>query len=137
MLISDETDCGTGTAKEVGYALACSLLPATEPGNVTEQLAAALLELPDMRHIPTISATAFQLARLCPDQHQSAVAMVRAAIASRDPNRVDPYFVAINQFAKQVSPETPIPSELMELLVHMVEQRLQPGLGSALKFWAN
>ena len=60
--------------------------------------------------------------------------MVRAAISSRDPNRVYPSFVAINQFVKQASPDTPLPSELVELLVHIVEQRLQPGLGSALKF---
>lgn len=130
-LFSDEADLEIGTAKEVGYVLAQSLLPAIESENITEKLAAALRELPNMGHIPTVSATACQLARLCPNQRQSALAMVRAAIASRDPNRVYPSFVAINQFAKQVSPETPMPEELVELLVHMVEQRLQPGLGKA------
>lgn len=131
---SNEASLEIATAKEVGYALAHSLLPAVDAENVTAELEAALRELPSMQHIPTISATAFQLARLCPDYDQSALAMVRAAIASRDPNRVYPSFVAINQFAKQVSADTPMPSELVELLVHIVEQRLQPGLGSALKF---
>lgn len=131
---SDEASLEIATAQEVGYALAYSLLPAVDPENVTEELAAALRELPNLQHIPTISATAFQLARLCPDQHQAAVAMVRASIASRDPNRVYPSFVAINQFVKQASPDIPMPLELVELLVHMVEQRLQPGLGSPLEF---
>lgn len=130
----DEASLEIATANEVGYALAHSLLPAVDAENITTELAAALRKLPNMQHIPTISATAFQLARLCPDQQQAAVAMVRAAIASRDPNRVYPSFVAISQFAKQARPDTPMPSELVDLLVHIVEQRLQPGLGSALKF---
>jgi hypothetical protein len=122
------------TAKEIGYVLAHALLPSLALDDMTDDLTTAIKKIPDLGHVPTLSAVAFQLGRLCPEMKGVGIAMIRAAIASRDPDRVYPAFVAVKHYLGAVSEEVKFPYEITELLLHMIEQRLQPGLGSAMKF---
>ena len=122
------------TAKEVGHALAHVLLPAVESEQVNENLEDLIQIIPTLEHIPSISATAFQIGRLCPSLNDTGVALIRAAIASRSPERVYPAFVAIKAQVEEIPNGTRMPDEIRNLLLYMVEQRLQPGLGSAMKF---
>lgn len=122
------------TAKEVGYAFAHALLPALESEQVNENLEALIKVVPTLEHIPSISATAFQIGRLCPSLNDTGVALIRVAIASRSPERVYPAFAAIKSQIEEVPNGTPMPHEIKNLLLHMIEQRLQPGLSSAMKF---
>jgi len=122
------------TAKEVGHALAQTLLPTLESEQVDEDLEELIKVIPTLEHIPSISATAFQIGRLCPSLNDTGVALIRAAIASRSPERVYPAFVAIEAQIEEIPNGTRMPDEIKNLLLHMVEQRLQPGLGSAMKF---
>ncbi|MEP4929487.1 MAG: SIR2 family protein [Hyphomicrobiales bacterium] len=121
-------------AKEIGYTLAHTLLPVLMPENITAELATTIRAIPEQKHIPTLSAVAFQIGRLLPKVKFDGAAIIRAAIASRDPQRVYPTFIAIKQQINAISQDEPFPREIAELLLHMVEQRLQPGLGSAMKF---
>lgn len=121
------------TANEIGFALAHALLPALTSEDLTPDLRERLDALPELKHIPTVSASAFQLARLRPERREDALAMIRAAIASRQPSRVYPSFIAIDQFVKAATAEGAVPSKIMDLLLNVVEQRIQPGLGNALK----
>ena len=133
-IFNDSERLENETAKEVGHALAHALLPALESEQVNKDLEELIKVIPTLDHIPSISATAFQLGRLCPSLDDTGVALIRAAIASRSPERVYPAFVAIKSQIEEVPKGTPMPDEIKDLLLHMVEQRLQPGLGSAMKF---
>ena len=130
----DASQTETETAKEIGYALAQALLPAVTMENMTDDLALTIAKIPELEHIPTISAVAFHLGRLLPDMKDVGVDMIRAAIASRDLNRVNPTFVSIKHYVSAVNDGALFPNEIMELLLNMVEQRLQPGLGIAMNF---
>ena len=96
-------------------------------------MSSLISKIPSLDHIPTLSATACQIFRLCPQNGDDALALVRSAIASRDPHRVYPSFAAIKQFIDSADADTPIPDEIVELLLQMSEQRLQPGLANALE----
>lgn len=133
-LFSGDAQLEKATSKEIGYALAHALLPCLSPSDLNDDLSRALERIPNLDHIPTISATAFQIGRLCPDMKDAGIAMIRAAIASRDPERVYPTFVAVAHYVDDINKGVLFPRELSELLLHIVEQRLQPGLGSAMKF---
>lgn len=121
-------------AKEIGYALAHALLPALKCEQVSGDLKELIKDIPTLNHIPTISATAFQIGRLCPNLNDAGIALIRAAIASRSPEKVYPAFVTIKAQIEEIPKGTPMPDEIKNLLLHMVEQRLQPGLGNAMKF---
>ncbi len=129
----EEKNPDQGTAKEVGYVLAHALLPACEAPIQDADLSSLISNVPSLDHIPTLSATACQIFRLCPQKDDEAIALVRSAIASRDPGRVYPSFAAIKQFIDNADDDKPIPDEIVELLLQMAEQRLQPGLASALE----
>ena len=133
-LFNDAAIKEEATAKEIGFTLAHALLPALVLKDMTDDLTQTIRNIPNLEHIPTISAVAFQVGRLCPDIKDTGIAMIRAAIASRDPGRVYPTFIAIRHYLDEINEEVSFPNEITELLLHMVEQRLQPGLGSAMKF---
>ncbi|RXE49726.1 hypothetical protein B4O83_13775 [Chromohalobacter israelensis] len=53
-------------------------------------------------------------------------------MASREPYRVYPAYIAIDQFIEDTSDASTLPYEVRELLLHACEQRTQPGLSSTL-----
>ncbi len=53
-------------------------------------------------------------------------------MASRDPERVYPAFVAMMQYTQDEALESPNRGAIVELLMQAIEQRTQPGLSSAL-----
>lgn len=120
------------TGREIGEVLARSLLPRLEAEDLPEDLAGQLMAPNKLPHIPSLTATAFQVARLRVDYKPQAVTHIRAAIASREPERVYPAYIAMSQFIKNVSSEISVPYEIKELLLHACEQRIQPGLSSTL-----
>jgi hypothetical protein len=67
------------------------------------------------------------------DYQSKAFTQIRAGLASRDPIRVYPAYIAMTQFVKNASTEVGVPREIKELLLHACEQRTQPGLSSTLK----
>lgn len=127
----DERDQATG--HEIGNLLAQSLLPHLEAEVLPEDIAEQLKKPERFPHIPSLAATAFQLARLWPSYKSQAFAQIRSAIASRDPIRVYPAYIAIKQYIGNASAETDVPREVKELLLHACEQRTQPGLSSTLE----
>lgn len=130
----EEVDPDRGTAREVGYVLASALLPACAVPAQDADLSSLISNIPSLDHIPTLSATACQISRLCPQKGDEAIALVRSAIASRDPGRVYPSFAAIRQFLDKADNDKSIPDEIVEILLQIAEQRLQPGLANALEF---
>lgn len=125
------------TANEIGEVLARSLLPRLEAEDLPECVAKQLLAPEKLPHIPSLAATtAFQVSRIWPNHLPRAFTQIRAALASRDPNRVYPAFIAMMQFIKDASPTKVVPREIRELLLHACEQRTQPGLSSTLQLLA-
>lgn len=120
------------TGREVGKVLARSLLPHLETEDLPEDIARLLKAPEKLPHIPSLAATAFQVARLWPDHQPVAFKQIRYAMASREPSSVHPAFVAVKQVIKNASSATSVPSEIKELLLHACEQRTQPGLSSTL-----
>jgi len=57
---------------------------------------------------------------------------VRLALASRDPERVYPAYVAIMQYTQDEASKIENSVAIVELLIHAIEQRTQPGLSGAL-----
>lgn len=129
----EEADPDRGVAIEVGYVLASALLPACAVPAQDTDLSSMISNIPSLDHIPTVSATAYQVFRLCPNKGGEAIGLVRSAIASRDPLRVHPSFEAIKQFLKKADNDDSIPDEIVEILLQIAEQRLQPGLANALE----
>ena len=136
LFFNDVAQTERAIAEEIGYALAEALLPAITNGNITNDLALSIKKIVNIEHIPTKSAVAFHLGRLLPDMKDDGVNMIRLAIASRDPIRVFSTFVSIKHYVSAVKNGVSFPNEIMELLLNMVEQRLQPGLGRAMNFIA-
>lgn len=129
----EEADPDRGTEREVGYVLADALLPACAVPAPDAELSKLISEIPSLDHISTLSATACQIFRLCPKKADEAIGLVRSAIASRDPGRVYPSFTAIKQFLGEADNDESIPDEIIEILLQITEQRLQPGLANALE----
>lgn len=129
----EEADPDRGVAREVGYVLASALLPACAVPAQDAYLSSMISNIPSLDHIPTVSATAYQVFRLCPNKGGEAIGLVRSAIASRDPLRVYPSFEAIKQFLEKADNDDSIPDEIVEILLQIAEQRLQPGLANALE----
>lgn len=119
------------TGREIGEVLARSLLPRLEAEDLPQEIARLLKAPEKLPHIPSLAATAFQIARLWPDHQPVAFKQIRYAMASREPSSVYPAFVAVQQVIKNAS-ATNFPSEIKELLLHACEQRTQPGLSSTL-----
>lgn len=126
-------DPDVGVAKEIGYVLATALLPACAVPARDADLFSMISNILSLEHIPTLSATAYQVFRLCPNKGDEAIGLVRSAIASRDPVRVYPSFKAIKQFLDKAENAEAIPDEVVEILLQIAEQRLQPGLANALE----
>jgi hypothetical protein len=121
------------TGREIGELLARSLLPRLDTEDLPEDVVQQLKNPEKLSHIPSLAATAFQVARLWPRHRSQAFAQIRSAIASRDPIRVYPAYIAMAQFIKNASAESDVPREVKELLLHACEQRTQPGLSSTLE----
>ncbi|WRH64371.1 MAG: SIR2 family protein [Fuscovulum sp.] len=128
-----DVDPDVGVAKEIGYVLASALLPACAIPAQDGDLASLISSITSHGHISTLSATAYQIFRLCPNMSDEAIALVRSSIASRDPTRVYASFVAIGQFLDAADNKDSIPAEIVEILLQIAEQRLQPGLANALE----
>lgn len=127
----DERDQETG--REIGELLAQSLLPRLDAEDLPKNIAEQLKDPERLPHIPSLAATAFQVARLWPSQQYQAFAQIRSAIASREPIRVYPAYIAMRQFIYNSSVKLEAPREVKELLLHACEQRTQPGLSSTLE----
>lgn len=127
----DERDLITG--REIGELLAESLLPRLNTEDLSEDIAKQLKDPERLPHIPSLAAIAFQVMRLWPSHKSQAFAQIRFAIASREPMRVYPAYIAMRQFIDNSSAELHLPREVKELLLHACEQRTQPGLSSTLE----
>lgn len=121
------------TVREIGQVLAKSLLPRLNAEDLTTGIRDTLTQAERLPRIPSLVATAFQVTRLWPSYRSTALAQIRSAIASRDPARVRPAFIAVEQFIQNDSPNSDVPPEIKELLLHACEHRTQPGLGSTLE----
>jgi hypothetical protein len=131
-ILSGDVGRDRATGREIGELLARSLLPRLNTEDLTEDIVQKLKSPEILPHIPSLAATAFQVARLWPSHRLQAFAQIRSAIASRDPIRVYPAFIAMMQFVKNTSVESDVPREVRDLLLHACEQRTQPGLSSTL-----
>lgn len=120
------------TGREIGHTLAKSLLPCLNTDELPVDIAEHLKNPEGFPHIPSLAATAFQVSRLWPEQRSKAFGHIRSAIASREPYRVYPAYIAIDQFIEDTSDASTLPYEVRELLLHACEQRTQPGLSSTL-----
>lgn len=129
----EEVDPDKGIAREVGYVLATALLPACKVPVHDAKFDELISNMLNLSHIPTLSATAYQIFRLYPQKGDESLALVRSAIASRDPTRVYPSFAAIKQFIEKADNDESVPDEILEILLQIAEQRLQPGLANALE----
>lgn len=119
--------------REIGVALAQSLLPRLEAADLPKDVADQLQAPAGLPNIPSSTAIAFQVARLWPGLQSQAFAQIRSAVASRDPLRVYHAYDAVMQFIQCASPETSLPREIKDILLHACEQRTQPGLSYTLK----
>lgn len=121
------------TGRLIGDLLAWNLLPFLKAEDLPEDTAEKLKNPEMLPHIPSLAATAFQIARLWPSHQFQAFANIRSAIASRDPVRVYPAYIAMKQLIENTPAESDVPREIKELLLHACEQRTQPGLSSTLE----
>lgn len=121
------------TAREIGKLLAQSLLPRLDVEDLPDDVVEQLIHPERLPHIPSLAATAFQVARLWPSHRSKSFAKIRSAIASRDQICVYSAYIAMRQFIHNASTESDFPLEIKELLLHACEQRTQPGLGSTLE----
>ncbi|WP_233214435.1 SIR2 family NAD-dependent protein deacylase [Pollutimonas nitritireducens] len=127
----DSRDQATG--RKIGELLARSLLTRLDVKDLPEDIAERLIDTERLPHISSLAATAFQVARLWPSYQPRAFVLIRSAIASRDPIRVYPAYIAMRQFIENASAQSGVPREIEELLLHACEQRTQPGLSSTLE----
>lgn len=119
-------------AREVGESLALALLPRLKAEDLPEHVALKLMAPEKLSHIPSLAATAFQVARLWPDHQSQAFGQIRSAVASRDPLQVYPACIAIKEYINDSSSKDEVQHEIKELLLHACEYRTQPGLSSIL-----
>lgn len=121
------------TGREIGDLLARSLLPRLNIDDLSEDIAHQLKNPDELPHIPSLAATAYQVARLWPTHRSQVFGQIRLAIASRDPIRVYPAYIAMRQFIIDTPTDSDVPREVKEILLHACEQRTQPGLSSTLE----
>lgn len=120
------------TSREIGEALARSLMPRLETSDFPDEISAQMQLPENFNRIESLAAISFQIARLWPNHKSKAISQIRSAMASREPTRVYPAFIAISQFVQSTENIGIIPREIIELLLHAAEQRTQPGLSSSL-----
>lgn len=125
------------TAREIGEVLARTLLPRVEANDIPDDVRLLLNGAHRLGHIPSAAAMAYQIARLWPDLQRQASAQIRYAMASREPSRVYPAFIAVKQLVENSPVETDLHVEIKEFLLHACEQRTQPGLSSTLNILAD
>lgn len=131
--MSGDTSLNRITAREIGEVLARTLLPKLDPQTIADSDIEARLAADECyQRLPQLVAVAYQIERLFPDHASFALSLVRLALASRDPERVYPAFVAMFQYTQEEAFESPNRGAIVELLMHAIEQRTQPGLSDAL-----
>jgi hypothetical protein len=131
--MSGDTGLNRITAREIGEVLARTLLPRCDPQTIDgRDLKSRLIAYESYQRLPQLVAVAYQVERLFPEQASFALSLVRLALASRDPERVYPAFVAMMQYTQDEAFESPNRGAIVELLMHAIEQRTQPGLSNAL-----
>jgi len=132
--MSGDTGLNRITAREIGEVLARTLLPKLDPQTIADSDIEARLTADECyQRLPQLVAVAYQIERLFPEHASFALSLVRLALASRDPERVYPAYVAIMQYIQETAFESQNSGAIVELLMHAIEQRTQPGLSSALQ----
>lgn len=130
---SGDTGLNRNTAREIGEVLARTLLPKLDPQILTNRdIKTHLVSNETHNQSPQLVAVAYQIERLLPEHADFALSLVRSALASRDPERVYPAYVAIMQYVQDEASEKQNTGQVVELLMHAMEQRTQPGLTYAL-----
>lgn len=131
--MSGETGLNRVTARAIGDVLARTLLPMLEPQKIANRAIELRLTARESYHrLPQLVAVAHQIERLFPEHANFALSVVRLALASRDPERVYPAYVAIKQNTQDKAFESQNSGAIVEFLMHAIEQRTQPGLSNAL-----
>lgn len=131
--MSGDTGLNRITAREIGEVLARTLLPMFDPQTIADKNIESRLTADESYHrLPQLVATAYQTERLFPEHASFSLSLVRLALASRDPERVYPAYVAMMQYTQDEAFESQNSAAIVELLMHAIEQRTQPGLSNAL-----
>ena len=131
--ISRDAHLNRMTATEIGETLARVLLPRCDAQTIAWRDLKSRLTADESYHqLPQLVATAYQIERLFPERADFALSLVRLALASRDTERVYLAYVAMMQYTRDEAFESPNYGEIVELLMHAIEQRTQPGLRHAL-----
>lgn len=125
-------DQNKATADQVGYSLAEGILPRLSAIDISDQVKAQWLDLAESGDIGSMSATAFHISYYWPDELPRAVAIIRAAMASRSPDRVIPAHAAVRLFIEDINDGGGLPAEIKRLVFDLLEQRAQPGLNLTL-----
>lgn len=131
--MSGDANLNRITAREIGEVLARTFLPMFDPqSEADEDIKSRLTASECYLRLPQLVATAHQIERLFPEHAGFALSLVRLALASRDPERVYPSYVAMMQYTQGEAFESQNYGAIVELLMHAIEQRTQPGLSNAL-----
>ena len=131
--MSGDTGLNRITAREIGEVLARTLLPMFDPQTISDrEIESRLTAGESYQRLPQLVAVAYQIERLFPEHASFALSLVRLALASRDPERVYPAYVAMMQYTQEEAFESQNTGAIIELLMHAIEQRTQPGLSNAL-----
>ncbi|MCK2165125.1 SIR2 family protein [Thalassospira xiamenensis] len=118
---------------EIGLVLAECLLPRLDLADLSADTIEQLKKTKELKVISSSAAIAFHIYRFWPDRVRDSMELIRSAMASREPRRVYPAYSAIRQFVENAEPKAGVPREITEILLHVSEQRTQPGLSSALE----
>ncbi len=131
--MSGDTGLNRITAREVGEVLARTLLPILDTQTIVNgDIKSRLTASESYQRLPQLVAVAHQIERLFPEHANFALSLVRLALASRNPERVYPAYVAMMQYTQDEAFESQNGGAIVELLLHAIEQRTQPGLSNAL-----
>ncbi|MBO3760458.1 SIR2 family protein [Ciceribacter sp. L1K22] len=123
-------------AREIGEVLGRSLLPRLKADDIPNDVAELLSEPYTLQHIISLAAASYELSRLWPDKQGAALKIIRYALASREPARVYSTFAAMKNFIRKPSTRNDIRMEIKNILLHICEQRTQPGLAPSLNLLA-
>jgi hypothetical protein len=133
LAMSSDNHLNRITSREIGEVLARTLLPKlNHQAPVNGDIKSRLVASESYQRLPQLVAVAHQIERLFPEHAGFALSLVRIALASRDPERVYPAYVAMMQYTQDEALESQNSGSIVELLMHAIEQRTQPGLSNAL-----
>lgn len=118
--------------RQIGHTLSKGLLPKLSTADIPDEIKEKWWRLERLRHIPSMSATAYQMSRYWPEELPRATKIIRAAVASRDRERAYPAYQALDRFLDDQGQGADFPDELRTLVIETCEQRAQPGLEQAL-----